>query len=126
MYLVLQAVVCILRLENRVGLKSIESTLCSGLSNAMEVVLGWTESNVSNKWQEEYVHHMSNIIQTKILGTVMAPSQWHFPLTEEGNMGVLKMDNNQTHSIINAIELIIEDSFPDSDNNKQRLLRCFP
>jgi hypothetical protein len=41
-------------------------------------------------------------------------------------MGALKMDNNRTHSIINEIELIIEGSFPDSDDNKQRLLRCFP
>jgi hypothetical protein len=89
MYLILQAVVHILNLENPVGLKSIESILCSGLSNAMKGILEWMESNGQNKRQQEYVNHMSSIIQTKILGTVTAPSQWRFPLTEEGNMGVL-------------------------------------
>jgi hypothetical protein len=64
-----------------------------------------------------------NVIHSQ---SVTAPSsQWRFPLTEEGNMGALKMDNNCTRSIINEIELIIEGSFPDSDENKQRLLRCF-
>jgi hypothetical protein len=66
-YLVLQAVVCILHLENRVRLKSIESILRSGLSNAMEGKLEWMESNGRNKRQQEYVHRMSSIIQTKIL-----------------------------------------------------------
>ena len=32
-------------------------------------------------------------MQTQILGTVVAPSQWRFPLTEEGTMGTLSMTN---------------------------------
>ncbi len=41
MYLVLQAVVCILHLKNRIGLKSIESILRSGISNARRGALDW-------------------------------------------------------------------------------------
>ena len=119
MYLVLQAVVCILHLENRLGLKSIESILRSGLSNARKGILQWTESNSVNTQQEEYVHHISKIIRTEILGSVIAPSQWRFPLTEEGNMGTLSMDNNRTHAVMNSIELLIEASYPNSDMNKQ-------
>jgi hypothetical protein len=92
----------------------------------MEGILEWMESNGGKKRQQEYVNRMSSIIQTKVLGTVTAPSQWRFLLTEEGNMGALEMDNNRTRSMINEIELIIEGSFPDSDDNKQRLLCCFP
>lgn len=126
MYLVLQAVVCILHLENRVGLKSIESVLRSGLSNAVHDKLEWIQSNAVKKRQNEFIECVTNIIQTRILGTFAAPSQWRFPLAEDGTMGSLSMDNNRTRSIINELELIIDVSFPDSDVNKGRLLRCFP
>ena len=126
MYLVLQAVVCILHLENRVGLKSIESVLRSGLSNAVQGKLEWIQSKAVRKRQDEFIERITNIIQTRILGTFAAPSQWRFPLTEDGTMGSLSMDNNRTRLIVNEIELIIDVSFPDSDVNKGRLLRCFP
>jgi hypothetical protein len=126
MYLVLQAVVCILHLENRVGLKSIESILRSGLSKALQGILTWTTSIGANKRQEEYVHHVTTIMQTRILGTASAPSQWRFPLTDDGKMGSLSMDNNRTRATVNNIEALIEVSFPDSDPNKAKLLRCFP
>lgn len=74
MYLALQGVVCILHLENRVGLKSIESILRSGLSNARKGVLNWTIANGIR---------ITSIMQTEILGTTFAPSQWRFPLTED-------------------------------------------
>ena len=125
MYLVLQAVVCILHLENRVGLKSIECILRSGLSNARQGILEWTTSNSANQRQIEYVRCITRIMQTQILGTVLAPSQWRFPLTEDGAMGTLSMDNNRTRLCVNSIELLIMDSFPNSDINKPRLLSCF-
>ena len=126
MYLVLQAVVCILHLENRVGLKSIESVLRSGLSKAIQGILTWTTSMGAKKRQDEYVDRITNIMQTRILGTASAPSQWRFPLTDDGKMGSLSMDNNRTHATVNNIEALIEVSFPDSDPNKAKLLRCFP
>jgi hypothetical protein len=126
MYLVMQAVVCVLHLENRVGLKSIESILRSGLSNAIDGKLEWVVSNAKKTRQEEYISRVTDIIQTKILGTHEAPSQWRFPLAEDGSMGTLSMDNNRTRSVINDLELIIEVSFPESDTNKAKLLRCFP
>lgn len=127
MYLALQGVVCILHLENRVGLKSIESILRSGISHARKGVLEWTAgTNSINKRQQDYVRRITHIMQTQILGTPFAPSQWRFPLTEEGNMGTLSMDNNRTRKVMNSIELLIEASFSNSDENKHRLLRCFP
>ncbi|KAI2505580.1 hypothetical protein MHU86_8822 [Fragilaria crotonensis] len=126
MYLVLQAIVCILHLENRVGLKSIESVLRSGLSNAIQGKLQWIKAKAIKKRQVEFIECVTNIIQTKILGTYDAPSQWRFPLTEDGTLGSLSMDNNRTRLIINEFELLIEVSFPYSDANKRRLLRCLP
>jgi hypothetical protein len=128
MYLVLQAVVCILHLENRVGLKSIESILRSGLSNAQKGILDWTTGGAKHR-QDQYIQRISNIIGSKILGTVVAPAQWRFPLSDDGiSMGTLSMDNNRTRSIMNSIELLVEESFPEqaSDINRLRLLRCFP
>jgi hypothetical protein len=126
MYLVLQAIVCILHLENRVGLKSIESVLRSGLSNAIQGKLEWIKAKAIKKRQVEFIECITNIIQSRILCTYAAPSQWRFPLTEDGTMGSLSMDNNRTRLIINEFELIIEVSFPNSDANKRRLPRCLP
>ena len=127
MYLVLQAVVCILHLENRVGLKSIESILRSGLSNARQGTLDWIVATSINRCQEEYVERITTIMCTEILGTTTAPSQWRFPLTEEGTiMGTLSMDNNRTRLVMNAIELLIAESFPAVHTKKDLLLRCFP
>ena len=125
MYLVLQAVVCILHLENRVGLKSIESILRSGLSNAQMGSLDWTSGGAQHR-QDLYVKRISAIIGCKILGTAVAPAQWRFPLSEDGTMGTLSMDNNRTRSIINSIELLIEVSFSCNDPKRLLLLRCFP
>jgi hypothetical protein len=108
MYLALQGVVCILYLENRVGLKSIESILCSGLSNARKGVLNWIVAKGVSRRQDEYIRRIISIMQTEILGTTFAPSRWRFPLTEEGTMGTLLMDNNCTHLVVNAIELLID------------------
>jgi ferredoxin-thioredoxin reductase catalytic subunit len=126
MYLALQGVVCILHLENRVGLKSIESILRSGISNARKGVLDWTVGNGVSTRQEEYVRRITCIMQTRVLGSTFAPSKWRFPLTEDGNMGTLSMDNNRTRVVMNSIELLIEASFSDADENKCRLLQCFP
>jgi hypothetical protein len=124
MYLVLQAVVCILHLENRVGLKSIESILRSGMTNAQLGTLEGIPGNGVHERQNQYVHCITMIMRTQILGTVVAPSQWRFPLTEEGTMGTLSMTNNHTRRVMNWIDLIIEASISDA-NKKERLLRCF-
>ena len=126
MYLALQAVVCILHLENRVGLKSIESILRSGLSNARAGLLDWIDTTSVNRRQEEYVQRISNVMRHEILGTLFAPSQRRFPLNEEGLMGTLSMDNNRTRLVMNSIELLIVQSFPMEDANRELLLRCFP
>jgi hypothetical protein len=81
MYLALQGVVCILHLENRVGLKSIESILCSGLSNARKGVLNWIVAKGVSRRQDEYIRRITSIMQTEILGTTFAPLQWRFPST---------------------------------------------
>ena len=60
MYLVMQAVVCVLHLENRVGLKSIESILRSGLSNAIHGKLEWVVSNAKKTRQEEYISRVTD------------------------------------------------------------------
>ena len=113
MYLVLQAVVCILHLENRVGLKSIESILRLGLSNVRAGLLNWIATTSVNCRQGEYVQRISNVMQNKILGTPFAPSQWRFPLNDEGFMGTLSMDNNYTRLVMNSIELLIVQVVPN-------------
>lgn len=75
-----------------------------GLLNSQKGILEWTESNHVNKWQKEYVQHITRIIQTQILVTVMAPRQWRFPLSKEGNMGLLLIDNDQTCLVMNSID----------------------
>ena len=130
MYHALQGVVCILHLENRVGLKSIESILRSGLANARKGLLNWTVATGVTRRQAEFVvQRITTIMQTEILGSDFAPSQWRFPLTEEGTMGTLSMDNNRTRKVVNAIELLINVCFDgdgDINERKHHLLQCFP
>lgn len=40
-------------------------------------------------------------------------------------MGTLSMDNNRTRKVVNAIELLIEASFDDTDDKRDLLLQCF-
>lgn len=105
MYLVLQAVVCILHLENRVGLKSIESILRSGLSNAIHGKVEWIRSIAIQKRQDKFINRITNIVQTRILGTLQPLPNGKFPLAEDGSMGSLSMDNNQTRLMVNDFEL---------------------
>ena len=126
MYLVLQAVPCILHLENRVGLKSIESVLRSGLSNAQKGILDWTTAMGIQARQDQYVQRISSIIGCNILGTAIAPAQWRFPLAEDGSMGTLSMDTNRTRAVMNSMERLVDASFPTDSVDRKRLLRCFP
>ena len=105
-------------LENQIWLKSIVSILCSGISDARRGALDWILARRVNWRQEDYVNRISSIICTHILGTSMAPSQWRFPLTEEGAMGILSNDNNRTWTVMNMIEVIIEACLPTADTNK--------
>jgi hypothetical protein len=99
------------------------------VTNARAGLLNWTVANGISRRQDEYVRRITSIMQTEILGTSFAPSQWRFPLADEGNMGSLSMDNNSTRRVVNAIELLIEASFDgDGDLNERKnlLLHCFP
>jgi hypothetical protein len=121
MYWDLQAVVCILDLENRVGLtKSIESILRLGFSLALQGTLTWTSSKSLKKQQDETLSAQRTSFRQESLEPLWHHHNGDFCLTEDGRMGALSMDNNRTRA--NQIELLIDVSFPDDNPNKAILM----
>jgi hypothetical protein len=95
LFLVLQAVPCILHCENRVCLKILTMLVIEGYSNA-EARLILSEFNARNKKAsgEEYSTCLQKIINTKILGDEFDPLHWECPMTEDGkSIGSITLDN---------------------------------
>ena len=101
MITICQAIPCILHLENRVG----ERILKMLLIEALEIRDGEPSASI-----DEYSNTFERIINTEILGSHYAPSQWSIPKGSNGDMliGKITMDNNMTRKIINSIQPLID------------------
>jgi len=114
LFLVLQAVPCILHCENRVCLKILTMLLIEGYSNA-EAGLILRYFNALNKKarREEYIKRIQRIINTKILGDEFDPLHWECPMTEDGeSIGCITLDNNRARQIVSNMEELIELAVP--------------
>jgi hypothetical protein len=110
LFLVLQAVPCILHCENRVCLKILTMLVIEGYSNA-EAGLILNEFNARNKKarRDKFIKCLQTIINTKILGDEFDPLHWECPMTEDGeSIGSITLDNNQARRIVSNMEELIE------------------
>jgi len=69
--LLLQAIPCIMHLENRVGEKLIAMLLSIGASRYQKAR--------RSSYLDGFTKRIQEIVQKQILGTVLRPSQWKFP-----------------------------------------------
>jgi hypothetical protein len=116
-YLLLQAVPCILHLENRIWLKILTLLFSEGMTkrcqNRPSLIL-------------KYANDVEEIVNSKILGTEDNPAQFRFPLQEDRKtLCPLRLDNNRARAIFNQIELLIEISVPEEDR-KFKWNSCSP
>lgn len=111
LFLLMQAIPCILHMENRVGIKVITMLLIRGLSNVKEGVL-YSEHRSVSKRIELYINDVTNIVSTKILGDEDGPAQWNFPYNPETKeIGALCIENGKMRTLLLKLELIVDISF---------------
>jgi hypothetical protein len=111
LFLLMQAIPCILHMENRVGIKMITMLLIRGLSNVKERVLYSQEGSV-NKRIEMYIADVTKIVSTKMLGDEQGPAQWNFPYNPETKeIGALCIENGKMRKVLERLELIVDISF---------------
>jgi hypothetical protein len=122
LFLVMQAVPCILHCENRVSLKILLMLLMEGFSNAQagHILSGTCKSK--RKHCKACSKLVENIINTHILGDKFDPVQWECPTTDDGLMvGAITLDNNKARKIVENIEELADLSFACSDRKYQFL-----
>lgn len=96
--------------QNRIGIK------------LLTVVL-----NSSKEQIKVYAMQLENILNTQILGDEDdEPSQWSIPMSEDmKTVGVIILDNNRIHQIIEDFELIFIASVSDAAQHN-KYLNCIP
>jgi hypothetical protein len=104
---------CILHLENRVG----EKMMTIILRKAMNDFRGPLD---------EFIQHMNNVFSTKVLGSDESPSQWRLPFNKDAEnnytLDHIQVRNNVARSIINDMDIIIENAWVQRDTELQRQL----
>ena len=112
MITIFQAIPCILYFENHVG----ERILKVLLIDALEIRDGEPSASI-----DKYSNTFESIINTGILGSHYAPSQWSIPKGSDGDMliGKITMDNNMTRKIINSIKPLIDLSIVDKERRSR-------
>jgi hypothetical protein len=111
LFLLMQAIPCILHMENRVGIKVITMLLIRGLSNVKEGIL-YSQHKSMSKRIEMYIEDVTKIVSTKILGDEDGPAQWNFPYNPETKeIAALCIENGKMRTVLLKLELIVDVSF---------------
>ena len=119
-YLLLNALPCILHLENCTGLKIITRLLRIGIDNAKNNKLAYCTERGETTNASIFLKKIQTTVNTKILGAVDRPSTWKCSYDQETrNVGTISMDNVRTRKLITDIDLLIDDCIPkEVDNNE--------
>jgi hypothetical protein len=75
-FLVMQAVLCILHCENRSCIKILSIVVLEGFSNAEADNMCVDQGNSKKRWIEAFISRLKRIVSTKILGDELDPVQW--------------------------------------------------
>ena len=112
--LLLNAVPCILHLENRVGLKIMTVLLQEGLGNAVAgnsfaIDDDGGDVNSVTRRTTAFFHKIERICNTDIWGSADNPSHWECPRDDSKNeIGIICLDNNRTRAVVNNIEDLVD------------------
>lgn len=112
LFLLMQAVPCILHLENRVALKTFTMLIIDGISAAVEGTLfGHEESELDRV--RSYITMIETLVNENILGSPVSPSQWKLPYDEkEKKLGTITLENWRSRIVLDKLELLVEVSVP--------------
>jgi len=125
LFLLMQAIPCILHLENRVALKTITMLIIDGVSAALEGTL-FRHIRSEVERVSEYIALIELLVNQNILGSETSPSQWRLPYDEkEKKVGTITLENWRSRNLMGQLELLVEVSVP-CQNRKQKWQMLLP
>jgi hypothetical protein len=132
LFMMMQAVPCILHCSNRTNLKILFVLLSIGLNHCINRKILQEHAGLAKRI-ERFVSDVESIVNSAVLGTERDPCQWHLPVIDgtpkdQTKIGPITMDNNRTVRIANQLELLIDYCIPetvDADIN-MKWKRCIP
>jgi hypothetical protein len=125
MFLLIQAIPCILHLENRVGIKILTMLFIEGLSNAKEGKL-YLDVPAEGPRIEMFFKRVATIVNKQVLGTANNSAEWQCATDDKmKEIGTIQMDNMRTRRIMAQLELLVEECIVD-EPDKIKWLACIP
>jgi hypothetical protein len=113
MVLIIQAIPCIMHLENRVGEKLITVLL------AMAAEQFHQERGVRSL--NKFARYINHIVNTRILGTVVRPKQWKVPISDSGDSVVkVSLSNNKMRTFIDNLDYLVDHVFSNPIHEEQK------
>ena len=112
LFLLMQAIPCVLHLENRVSLKTITMLIIDGVSAASQ---GTLFEHIASEVDRvaQYVSMVELIVNRSILGSETSPSQWRLPYDkQEKKVGTITLENWRSRNLVGQLELLVEVSVP--------------
>jgi len=129
LFLLLQAVPCILHMENRVALKMITVLVLEGIKNVEDGLI-FNELHGEVQRIREYIQAVERIVNESILGDVWNPAQWICPYDyTEKSLGPIKFENWRSRLIMENLPQIIDISMTadgEFENRKGTWNRLVP
>jgi hypothetical protein len=120
LFLLINAVPCILHMENRIGIKILTRLFMKGLGYAKEKKLPTplTEDGrelSESKRIEHFLKTVQTVLNTNTWGSEESPSQWECPYDPKAKqIDTISLDNGRTRKAINDFEALVEVCFYDN------------
>ena len=129
LFLLINAVPCILHMENRIGIKILTRLFMKGLGYAKDNKLPAPLTDdgrvmSQSKRVEHFLRTVQEVLNTGTWGSQESPSQWECPYDEkEKQIDTIALDNGRTRKAINNLEALAEVCFFD-DTEKEKWTDC--
>jgi hypothetical protein len=124
LFLFINAVPCILHMENRSGIKILTRLFMKGLGCAKDNKLPTPRVLSQSKRVEHFLQTVLDVLNMNTWGSDDSPSQWECPYNvKEKQIDTIALDNGRTRKAINNLEALAEVCFFD-DAEKARWIDC--
>jgi hypothetical protein len=104
---------CILHCENRVGERILLDCLTEGINN-----------NLGPKKQAEWEKVVTNVINTRLLGSMYRKANWYLKKNANNGLGHQSMPNYYAREFMDNIELVADICFVDDKRKAEFLEMC--
>jgi hypothetical protein len=119
LFLLMQAVPCLLHMENRCGLKLLTMLLIEGLDSAISGDL-YTEVRSEQKRIDRFIEDIETIVNESILGDPEHRAHWYLPYDPKAKeIAPITMDNNRVRKLMNELERMIEVCIADGTEKEK-------